>query len=143
MHAGERLPEQDADRPHVPGRAGDPAGEPLGRDVCERPGHVPHGGEGLGVLRLGQAEVEQPDRDPVPVGEEDVRRLDVAVDDPARMRMREPLENLRRRLHGLRVAQLAGAQRVAERPPGRVLVRDVDVTRVAPAGVGAQAALVA
>ena len=57
--AGKRLPEDDTDRPDV-GRTGCLlAGEPLGGDVGERPGHVADGGERVGVLELGEAEVEQ------------------------------------------------------------------------------------
>ena len=40
------------------------------------------------------------------LGEQHVRRLHVAVDDPARVREREPLEHLRRRLDGALVAEL-------------------------------------
>src|SRR5207302_8225690 len=76
------------------------------------------------------------------VREEDVGRLDVAVDDPARLRVRETLEHLRPGLDGVAVTQLTGPERVAKRPPGCVLVRHVDVPRVASARVGAEAALV-
>src|SRR5207245_3401485 len=68
--------------------------------------------------------------------------LDVAVDDPARMRVRETLQHLRARLDRLAIAELACPERVAKRPSRRVLVRDVDVPRVASARVGAEAALV-
>ena len=142
MDAGKRLPQHDADRPHVARRARDLAGEALGRDVRERPGHVACGGERLRALGLREPEVEQADGDLLAVREEHVRRLDVAVHDPPRVRVREPLEHLRTRLDSVPVAQLAGPERVAQRPAGRVLVRHVDVPRVAAACVGAQAAFV-
>ena len=73
------------------------------------------------------------------VGEQDVRRLDVAVDDPARVRMGEPVEDLRGRLDGGGVVELAALERVPERAAGNVLVGDVDVSLVARERVGAQA----
>ena len=141
--AGERLPEQDPDAPDVAGGAGFLAAEALGRDVGERAGHVADGGQRLRLVELGETEVEQADGDArVVVGEQDVRRLDVAVDDPAAVRVRETVEDLRRRLDRLAVAQLAGAHRVPERPAADVLVGDVDVAGVGAEAVGAEAALV-
>ena len=64
------------------------------------------------------------------------------MDDPAAVRVREPVEDLRRRLHRLPVAQLAAAHRLAQRAAADVLVRDVDVTGVGAEPVRAQAALV-
>src|SRR5581483_8394864 len=66
--------------------------------------------------------------------------LDVAVDDAARVRVRERLEELRGDLDRVPVVELAGAQRLAERPPRHVLVGDVDVARVASERVDALAA---
>jgi hypothetical protein len=64
------------------------------------------------------------------------------VDDPAAVRVCEPVEDLRGRLDRLAVAQLAGAHRFAQGAPPDVLVRDVDVTRVGAEPVGPEAALV-
>ena len=140
--AGERLPEQDPDGPDVARGAGLLAAQALGGDVGERAGDVADGRQRLGLVELGEPEVEQAHRDPVVLGEEHVRRLDVAVDDPAAVRMREPVEDLRRGLHRLPVAQLAAAHRLAQRAAADVLVRDVDVTGVGAEAVRAQAALV-
>ena len=74
--------------------------------------------------------------------DEHVRRLHVAVDDPEPVRVRERVEDLRRRLDGVAVAELAGAQRLAQRAALDVLVGDVDVAAVAAEVVGADAALV-
>ena len=76
----------------------------------------------------------------VAVGEQDVRRLDVAVEDPRAMRVREPFADLGAALDRSVVVQLPGAQRLAERASGDELVGDVDVARVAREGVGAETA---
>ena len=68
---------------------------------------------------------------PVALGEQDVRRLDVAVDDPAAVRVRERLEHLRGDLDRAAVAELARGERLAQRAAGDVLVGDVDVARIA------------
>ena len=143
MLAGERLPEQDPDAPDVAGSARLLAAQPLGRDVGERAGHVADRGQRLRLVELGQAEVEQAHRDAVVLGEQDVRRLDVPMDDSAAVGVREAVEDLRRRLDRLAVAQLAGTHCIAKRPPADVLVGDVDVTGVGAEAVRAQAALVA
>ena len=143
MPAGERLPEHRPDRPDVGGRpAGLAVHEPLGRHVGERPGHVAGRGQRLLLGQLREAEVEQPRRDALAFGEQDVRRLHVAVDDPARVRVRETLEHLGGRLD--RGASFSSPARsaCAHRLPGHVLVGDVDVARVPVEPVGAQAALV-
>ena len=70
-------------------------------------------------------------------------RLDVPMDDPRAMCVRERVEHLRGDLDGVAVGQCTGADRLAERPPGDVLVRDVDVARVVPDVVRADAAVVA
>ncbi len=105
MAGGERLPEQDADGPDVGrGRGGLPV-EALGRDVRQRPGHVALRGQRLRLLELRQAEVGQPRVDALPVLEQDVRGLHVAVDDPVRVRMRETVEHLCGNLDGLAVVE--------------------------------------
>ena len=95
------------------------------------PGHVADLRERVELLHLREPEVEQAHVHLVRLGEEHVRRLDVAVDDPLAMGVRERLEHLRRRLDGRRVVELAGGHRLAQRAAGDVLVGDVDVARVA------------
>ena len=60
------------------------AREPLGGDVRERSGHVALLGQRLGLGHPRKAEVEDAHGDPVAVGEQDVRRLDVPVQDAGR-----------------------------------------------------------
>jgi hypothetical protein len=74
--------------------------------------------------------------------DEDVRRLDVPVDDPGAVGVREGVENLGRDLDGVDGVHGSGAYRLAERASGHVLVGDVHVTRVVADVVGAHAALV-
>ena len=62
---------------------------------------------------------------------------------PAAVGVREPVEDLARRVDRLRIGQLPRAQRLAQRPAADVLVGDVDVARVGAEAVRAQAALVA
>ncbi len=64
------------------------------------------------------------------------------MDDPTAVRVREPVEDLRRRLHRLAVAQLAAAHRLAQRAAAHILVGDVDVTGVGAEAVRAQTAFV-
>ena len=94
-------------------------------------------------LHLREAEVEDACRDLRTVGEEDVRRLHVTVEDPRRVRVRQPVADLRARLDRGRVVQLVRAQRLAEGLAGNELVRDVDVARVVREAVRAQAGAVA
>ena len=63
-------------------------------------------------------------------------------DSPA-VGMGEPVEDLRRRLDGSRVRQLARPHRLSERATADVLVRDVDVAGIGAEAVRAEAALVA
>jgi len=88
---------------------------------------------------LGEPEVEHARRDPLAVRQEDVRRLDVAVEDPRRMSVREAVAYLRARLDRRILRQLAGTQRLAIGTAGDELVGDVDVLRVAREAVCAQA----
>ena len=127
MPSGERLPEHHADRPDVRGRRRLVAREPLRRDVRERPGDVSLRGQRLGLGHAREPEVEEPHRDAVAVGEQDVRRLHVAVEDPGGVRVREAVADLRARLDRRVVRQLARAERLAERAARHELVRDVDV----------------
>ena len=121
---------------------GPPVHEPLGRHVGERPGDIAGGGQRLLFGELREPEVQQPRRDALAFGEQDVRRLHVPVDDPTRVRVRQTLEHLGGRLDRVGVVQLAGPQRLAHRLPRHVLVGDVNVAPVPIEPVGAQAALV-
>ena len=143
MLSDERLPEHDADGPDVTGGGRVASTEALGCDVREGAGHVADGGQRVGLVELGQAEVEEPDRDRRRLLDEDVRGLHVPMDDPDPVGVGERVEDLRCGLDGVAVAELAGAQRLAQRDPLDVLVGDVDVPAVAPEVVGADAPLVA
>src|SRR5207244_776983 len=98
VQSGEGLPEQDADRPDVRRGPRRPAAQPLRRDVRQRARNVTGGGERLLLRDEREPEVEQTDGYVRAVGEQDVRRLDVAVDDPAPVGVRQPVEDLRGRL---------------------------------------------
>ena len=139
MASGECLPEHHADRPDVGGLGGERARKAFRRDVGERSGNVALGGQGLGLLDLGEAEVEHLRVNPAALCQQDVRRLDVTVDDPAPVSVRQGLEDLGRSLDRGRVVELAASQRFAEGATRDVLVGDVDVLRVAAETVGALA----
>ena len=139
MASCECLPEHHADRPDVGGLGGERAGKAFRRDVGERSGNVALGGQGLGLLDLGEAEVEHLRVNPAALCQQDVRRLDVTVDDPAPVSVRQGLEDLGRSLDRGRVVELAASQRFAEGATRDVLVGDVDVLRVAAETVGALA----
>ncbi len=143
MPSRKRLPDDDADRPDVALRLSLGACEPLGRDVRERSGDVSDVRERVGAVELREAEVEQAGRDLVPVLEQDVRRLDVAVHDPHAVRVGQRVQHLGRDLDGVGVADLVHPHRLAQRAPGDVLVRDVDVAGVVADVVRAHAAVVA
>ena len=131
MPAGECFPEHHPDRPDVAGRRRRLAAQPLRRDVRERPGHVADRRQRVRLGEAGEAEVEQADRRLRPVLEQDVRRLDVAVDDSLPVRVGQAFEDLRGRLDRAGVRQLSVPRRLAHRRAGDVLVRDVDVVAVA------------
>ena len=82
------------------------------------------------------------DGDLVAVLEEDVRRLHVSVHDSGPVGVRQGVQYLRRDLDDVLVRDRLGAQHLAQRPPGHVLVGDVDVARVVPDVVRAHAAVV-
>ena len=142
MLARERLPEHHADGPDVAGRRSLLTAQALGRDVRERPRDVSDVRQRVGLVELGEAEVEQLDRDLGALLDEHVRRLHVAMDDPARVGVREPVQHLRGRLDGVAVVDGSVAERVPECPAGDVLVGDVDVALVAAEVVRADAPLV-
>jgi hypothetical protein len=107
--AGQRLPEHHADRPDVRRTRRGVAREPLRRDVRQGSGHVPLRGQRFRFVHLRQPEVEDADGHPLPLGEQHVRGLDVAVDDPAAVGVRKRLEHLRDRFDRRRVVELAAA----------------------------------
>ena len=139
MTSRKRLPQHHADCPDVGCLRRLAAREPLGRDVRERSRDVARLGQRLGVGHLREPEVEHARRDPVTVREQDVRGLDVAVQDPRGMCVGETVADLCAGLDRLVVGELSGAQRLAVRLAGDELVRDVDVARVAAEPVRAQA----
>src|SRR4029079_13723590 len=65
------------------------------------------------------------------------------MDDSAAVRVRKPVEHLCGNIDRPRVVDLLRAQNLAQRPAPHVLVRDVDVTRVAPEVVRADTSFVA
>ncbi len=80
---------------------------------------------------------------PVAVLEQDVRRLDVSVDDASSVCMRERVENLRRDLDRFEIRDGVRAESLANGATGDVLVGDVDVPGVVTDVVRPHAALVA
>ena len=130
MLAGECFPEDDAEPPYVGGRCRGKSLQPLGRDVRERSGNVAEPGQRVELGHLRQPEVEEPHVDARRLRQQHVRRLDVAVDDPAAVRMRERVGDLSAHLERGPVVELSGPQRLPHRASGHVLVGDVDVGRV-------------
>ena len=131
MLARERLEQDDADRPDVRGGCRDEPLQALGGDVGERARDVAERRQRVELRHLGQAEVEQPHVDLVRLGEQDVRRLDVPVDDAAAVRVPQRLGDLGADLERVAVDQRAAPQRLAHRAARDVLVGDVDVRGVA------------
>src|SRR5262249_12709615 len=71
-----------------------PPGPALGRDVARRAGDGPLLGEGLGVQILGEAKVEEADGAPLClIEDEDVRGLEIAVDDAPLVRCLERVDD--------------------------------------------------
>ena len=142
MAPGERLPEDHSHRPHVAPLGRLAAVEALRRDVGQRPRHVADSGEGVRLVELRETEVEHARGQLVSVLDEHVGGLDVAVHDPAPVRVREALEDLRGELDRRGVVQLAHADQLAQGAAADVLVGDVHVPVVAAEVVGAHATLV-
>jgi len=134
--AGQRLPEHHADSPDVRRLGCLRAGEALRSDVRQGARNVALSRQRLRLLDLREPEVEHADRDARAFGEQDVRRLDVAVHDAALMCMREPVEDLNRGFDRRRVVELAAAHRLAERSARNVLIRDVHGLRIPAEAVG-------
>jgi hypothetical protein len=88
-------------------------------------------GQGLGPVQLCEPEVEQANRHLVALGEQDVRGLDITVDDAAPVCVRQRLEHLGSGLDRSRIVKLACPHRLAQVPSRNVLVGDVDVLVVA------------
>ena len=135
-----RSERQYADRPDV-GRLGrQRAGKAFRRDVGERPGHVALRGQGLGLLDLGEAEVEHLRREtPRPSAS---RTFDGLT---SRWTIPRPCACARasRIWAQASIADASSSsplrKRLAEGPARHVLVGDVDVLRVAAEPVGALA----
>ena len=143
MAAGQRFPEHQAHGPDVSCLGRQLPGQTLRGDVGECARHVALRGQGLGLLDLSQAEVEHPHGDLLSLRQQHVRRFDVAVDDPAAVCVRKPLEDLGAGLDRGVVVELAAAERLAEGPPRHVLVGDVDVLGIAAEPIRALAGRVA
>ena len=92
MAPGQQLVKQDAQRPHVGAVVELVTAGLLGRHVGER-SETHAGPREVGELASGQAEVE--DLHFVIVGDQNVRRLDVAMDDAELMGMSEAARDLR------------------------------------------------
>ncbi len=142
MSSRECLPEQDADSPDVAFRRRLVAGKPLRSDVREGSGHVADRRQRVGAVELGEPEVQQADGDLVPLLEQEIGGLDVSMDDSRPVRMGEGVEHLGGDFDGFLVREAVRAHRLAQGPPGHVLVRDVDVARIVPDVVRAYAAFV-
>ena len=142
MSSRECLPEQDADSPDVAFRRRLVAGKPLRSDVREGSGHVADRRQRVGAVELGEPEVQQADGDLVPLLEQEIGGLDVSMDDSRPVRMGEGVEHLGGDFDGFLVREAVRAHRLAQGPPGDVLVRDVDVARIVPDVVRAYAAFV-
>ncbi len=142
MPLAQRLPQEHPDRPDVALWSRLASVETLRRDVRERSRDVADGREGVRAVELGETEVEEADREVVAILDEDVRGLDVAVDDSGPMGVRERIEDLSRDLDSVAIGERSGANRLAERPPGHVLVCDVDVARIVADVVRTHAAVV-
>ena len=111
----QHLVERDAQPVDVAARVGNPP-EPLRRHVAQRPQDVAGLGQLLAAFRLGQSEIRDPD-DAVAVHQQ-VRRLDVAVDDAVMVGVGERLGHLKghpRRLAEILRLRLAGQLRLASR----------------------------
>ena len=119
------------------------AAQPLGRDVRERAGDVADGRQRLVLVHHRQAEVEELHAHVRAVREQDVRGLDVAVDDAVGVRVRQAVEDLRACLDRCLVVQVASRGSPRASVSARdVLVDDVDVAGIASERVRSQAALV-
>jgi hypothetical protein len=154
MAADERLPEHDADGPHVRSAAGVFAGQALGRDVGERSGHVARCRQRLRLAHLRKPEVEDPDGDlggdpvwgwvlGILLDQHHVRGLHITVDDALAVGVAQRVEHLRTCFHGGGVVERAAAESLAERSSGDELVGDVDVPLVSVEGERPEAARVA
>ena len=115
--AGEHLVEDDAERVEVALPGDGVAERLLGRDVVGRAEHAPVGGQAVLVERARDAEVGDLGR--ALLVDQDVLRLDVAVDDAAaRARRRAPARSRsrRRRPRGSAAGRCAGCGPSASRP---------------------------
>ena len=140
---GKRLPEHHADRPDVTRRGRFASAQALRWNVRQRAGDIADGCQRVELVELGETEVQEARRDVLTVFEDHVRRLHVPMDDPPRMRVREPLEHLRRGFDGAVVVELPGAHHLAQGASADVLVGDVDMTGVPAEVVRADTAFVA
>ncbi len=108
----EHLVQNDADAVDVGRWTGDAAGRLFRRHVSGRSGNRRHRSVGAPLCQAGHAEV--PDLDPPVPGDEDVCRLDVAVDHALRVRPRERACQLQCDFARLRRGDAASAQPARE-----------------------------
>jgi hypothetical protein len=134
-HARQHEVEQDADGVHVDPLVDLLAEDLLRREAGRRAEHVLLGDVRRSRDELGEPEVEDLDvvGATLPLAQHDVGRLDVAVNDPARVRLAEALEHLRRDRHEVREAQAGPPTHEAvERVAGDVLHHDEGASVDAP-----------
>ena len=127
-HPREHVIEENSDRVHVDALVELLALDLLRGEAGGRPEHVLLGDVRRARHQLREAEVEDLDvvRPALPLAEHEVGGLDVAVDDPPRVGLTEPLEHLRRDRHEVRQAEpLAALDEALEGLPGDVLHDDV------------------
>ena len=129
--ADDRRPQHAAEGVEVGGRGGRLAAQPFGGEVGERAGDGAGGGQ-PGTAVLGDAEVAEVDEHlGVDAAQQDVARLEVAVDDPGGVRVGERPGHLGRDLGGLRWRHRAVlGQGLAEVATGDVLGGDVEAAVV-------------
>ena len=131
VHAAEGLVEHHGEAVEVRRGADAPAGRLLRRHVRQRPHHVARVCERVVADEVGDAEVgELRGRGRavvvVRVGDHDVRRLEVAVDDPARVCVRERVAKREADRDHVTVRQGALVLQVGERAPADELRDEVE-----------------
>jgi hypothetical protein len=132
----QRFPERDAERELIRRGADRFAQVLLGRHVCRRPDHHAVVGE-LDVARgrhvrhrIGARDPEVDDARATISTDDDVARLEVAMDDPLAMRSREAAPRLHEHPHDLRPGPRPRAKPAIERAPIDELHRHERVTVV-------------
>ncbi len=129
LRAGEHLEQHYPTRVHIGARVGDAARDLLGGEVRGRADE--HPGPGVADPRRGPRQPEVGDLHRAALAEQDVLRLDVAVDDPALVRSGQTGQDAVDDIEGLARAEPAAlAQQLPQRPAGDVLHDQVEQTAV-------------